>query len=498
MKTLKVLSLIIVIIMLCTALVGCGDDTSETSSNAQGGSQSGAPGTSNEPETEIKPVPQSEQMTYSSVPDKLTATKIGTLNKKSFSISLYNYIEYTENGKEGIMTLDGTIDTGAKYDYCSGTSYYGYFEVVTSLPDENSGIAGMNCMGLANINGDIIIPEKYASISMLNERFAYVCEVTEQTENKDEALVYSSDDLFSFSASDDDTFYKGNWYVYDITTGKMLNGVTGTQAYRVSAYGNYVEYYTDNQEKTTVNANGKTLPSGASLFENGYYRLAFDNNYAVYNSEDKQVFTYTNTDYSPTYMTDDYFIGTKRSNGTTAYVIMGLDGNVLSSEFNEMPSVYGKIIYCGNKIYSFSGKQLVDGTYTSVEVDKKFGCVYAISNRDNESVKFITEDGTVLFEGTDEKPYNIDSSYFSITYDSGDYEHSTYCFKTKGYTIKGTPTARWLARVNGVNFSDDLVYTVSGDKLIEGYSSYKYALLNGVTYVYAEKTDGTFDIYKIK
>ena len=79
-------------------------------------------------------------------------------------------------------------------------------------------IENMNNVGVIDATGKVIVPEEYASVDVLNERFIKVCEVTEQTDSKDDALVFYTERSMAIFANDDDTFFKGNWYVFDAET----------------------------------------------------------------------------------------------------------------------------------------------------------------------------------------------------------------------------------------------------------------------------------------
>jgi len=47
--------------------------------------------------------------------------------------------------------------------------------------------------------------------------------------------------------------------------------------------------------------------------------------------------------------------------------------------------------------------------------------------------------------------------------------------------------------------SYDLIETINGEAIIEDYKAYKYThdMINEIIYVYAEKAEGGFDVYKI-
>lgn len=128
----------------------------------------------------------------------------------------------SENSKFGITTFDGKNDTGAKYTFCSPKQ--NYFEVATSEDIDFSNTSSLNCFGLVDATGKQIIPNEYAAIKIINERYVQVSKVTQPAQNEDEALVFYSKDMFVVvgSPSENDLLYKGTWSVYDLQAKKFL------------------------------------------------------------------------------------------------------------------------------------------------------------------------------------------------------------------------------------------------------------------------------------
>ena len=112
--------------------------------------------------------------------------------------------------------------------------------VTTTSVSDASDISGLNCAGLVDATGKELLPQQYAAIDVLNDRFAHVSQVTHAVESKDDALVYYSNEPFSFMPDEDDTFFGGTWSIVDLTTVKPVPGATGTKPYTRSAKGNFV------------------------------------------------------------------------------------------------------------------------------------------------------------------------------------------------------------------------------------------------------------------
>ena len=476
MKKFRLLSLVLALLMILTMFAGCGNKDND------GGKTDTGKG-------------EQVENAYNELPEGLKAEKIGSIDLDDISTNGDGGIYYKdENGKYGIMTLDGKKDTGAKYTSCEPLE--NYFQVMTVDTNSITDAASLNCIGVVDATGKEIVPLKYASIKVLNERYIRVCEVTEQTTNKDEALVYYTDKMFSLSAGDGDTLFKGNWYVYDVTTGKTLEGVTGTQAYQISVFGNFVQYVTDAEEQVTVNDKGEKLPEDADLFDNGYYALVKDNAGAVYDSNNKKVFDYALDGFVPTDSEGDYILAAQYGD-TRKYVLMDLTGKVVSGEFTDMPTVYGDLIHAGDKVYDLKGNVVVEGTFKNVYFDEQLGNAWFLKN--DKDYTLIKKGGTVLYQGTEDDTLVFDAySNFSIKKKVDD-KNMYYSLAEKDFTLEGSSLAPWLVQVTKPNYIYDIADAISGKTIISGYQDYAYVAVPGsMIYVYAQKADGGIDIYTVK
>ncbi len=97
---------------------------------------------------------------------------------------------YQISGKYGVVSLDGSKDTGAKYaaakEVDGSYSNKGYI-AVRELSGDNKNV---NTCGLVDKNGNEVLPCKYAGIEMLNDRYAKVITADKETKDKDAALIY--------------------------------------------------------------------------------------------------------------------------------------------------------------------------------------------------------------------------------------------------------------------------------------------------------------------
>ena len=423
--------------------------------------------------------------------DKLVAEKVGTIKLDNFSTCEGGIYYKGGNGKYGVMSNEGKYDTGAVYSFCASKGIY--FAVSKSLASSYNDIAGLNSVGLINGKGKTVAPMIYASFKILNERYIQAFQVTERTFSKDDALVYFSDDSFSFSPDEDDILYKGKWFIYDVTTGKLVNGVSGTKDTTVVAYGNNIVYYNDNNERIIVDGSGVALPESAKLFNNGSYSIT-EKDGIVYDTNGKKMFTYDLTDFCPTSFESNYYVASKSVDGETKYVVLDKTGKKISAEFDSSISLYGELIYTEDKIYNHKGENIVKGTYKSVTLDETFKDCYMLYQDDVYTI--IKEDGTVLFNAKNNDNITIHTSEFVVS-KKADYCYLYYSHKDKDYTINGYSFAPWLIKTNGANSLYNVVDTISGEVLFEGYSGYSHSKAGGkALYVYA-KHGGGADVYLI-
>lgn len=480
MRMKKTLSAFLTIVISLSVLTGCGNIKTITDKIPDEATSNTSP---------------------SGFPEGFTAKKISSIDfGKAYSFGTGNggmYYE-NENGKWGVVSADGKTDTGAIYTSCEPLG--NYFQVKKIDATEYADITSINCTGVVDGNGNEIVPMKYATVSQLNERYIRVFEVTGQTENEDEVLIYSYEGLAPVFGLGDNVqaYYKGVWYIYDVTTGKRIKGVSGTRGYTTIARGNFVEYTTDDKQQVIVNDKGETLPEGADLFANGYYALVQDNEGGVYNSDNEKMFAYALDGYIPTNSTGDYICAVKTDEATN-YVLMDYSGKIVSAEFVESPMVYGTFVYAGKQIYDFEGNVISAGSFTNVYYEEQFGNAWFLKS--DEDYTLIKDDGTILYQGTADDTISVDATYhFSIkkSTDEGDYYYS---IKDKDFTLEGNDIAPWLVQVKKANDTYDVVDVISGETIISGYTSYSCIEKPGeAIYVYARKGDSgyAFDIYAIK
>ena len=497
MKTLKLLSVILALLMLLSVFSGC------KSENENKGNKSDETNAAEQSETEGKNEANEEnELQYpDKMPEKLTVKKIGSMENNANDGILYNYpgsLRYKgENNLYGLKTYEGEIITEAKYTFCEMTDNEGHFVVSTVSTQNINNISSLNNFGLVDIYGNELIPMKYADIDAVNERYYRVIEITEITDNKDEALIYDdTDHSISLVPTEGDTYFKGKWYIYDVINKTMVEGAVGTgrNYYRIRANGNYITYRTDSGEEVTVNDKGELLPEGAKLFSDGCYFMEK----AVYNSDHEKQFDVDLEGYIPYGTEDEYYIARRIIESKYKYVLMDKTGKIVSGEFDNTVRVYGSLIHCDKKIYNFEGENIIAGTYTTVWFEDVFGNAWFLQNDDTFTL--IDKEGNILYQGTDDvDDVNINASVFKISKNI-DGKDFYYTLKDKDFVVEGSySSGTWMIEVEKPNGYYSIVDMISGETILSEYKDYYYKHIKGShVYVYALKEDGGYDIYSVK
>ena len=422
----------------------------------------------------------------------LVAEKVGTLNVDSFSTAEGGVYYKGENGLWGVLSFNGAIDSGAVYS--DVTPKGKYFQVRTATVASADDIANINATTLVDGKGKVIA-SGYASFHILNERYVKALQVTERayseadtimSRNRENGLCY---DFYN----DKCDWYKGNWCVIDLLTGITVPGAAGEYHTTVSASGRYVQFIDLEKNYVKIDDKGQPLPEGARLFDDGSYMLEGKIG-EVYNSKGELMFNYDLTGYIPSSVSNGYYVASKYTDGASKYVVMDNQGNVISSEFDKYITIYGEVIHCDNKVYDLQGNCILEGTYESVYFDKMFMQNWILRNDDYYTI--IDKDGKVFFNGPEDKEHTVWTSDFMAS-KKVDGDSYYYSYKDKDYTIKGYHFAPWIVKTSNSNSLHDLVDTMTGKKLLEGYKDYVSISRNSLAYYVYAKYNGGADVYLV-
>ncbi len=421
----------------------------------------------------------------------LVAEKVGTLNRGSFTTAEGGIYYKDENGLFGVMSYNGLYDTGAIFKTVMPRGKY--FEVSQVAVANENDMANINAAYLINNKGEAIITS-CAAYNVINDRYVIAAKATELTNAKDEAVVSLSNNKELRGYGDFyDIYYKGEWAVYDVLTEKYVPGATGTRYTFVSESGRYFTFKNAEGNTVTINENGEELPKDAKLFDDGSYSVEGKVG-EVYNSDGVLIFSYDLTGFIPSSVSGDYYVANKYSDGVSKYVVMNNKGEVVSSEFDSYIYIYGDVVFCDNKVYNLEGKSILDGTYENIYYDKVFGQNWMLTNDDYYTI--IDKNGNVFFNG----PYDDEHSISSIDFVASkkiDDDWYCYSYKDKDYTIKGINFAPWIAKTSSSNSLYDLVDTMTGKKLLEGYKGYSSISRNSLAYYVYAKYEGGADVYLV-
>lgn len=429
-----------------------------------------------------------ERVTYTAFPTALTIHKIGTMTQKCTAAAGGLYYRIGE--KYGIATFDGTVDSGAIYKVCQPLA--DAFMVAKEIGNE-SDPKSFNTAGVVDARGQVIVPLQYASVSMVDDRFIRVAEVTGTCETKEDSLT-------EFKKANGDTVYcAGNWYLYDITTGKRIPDATGTHPYAAYSYGGrYIKYVSDAKEEHIVTPDGKELPAEAIHLKNGYYVM--EQECAVYDADGARLFTYDPNGYIPTDSKDitDYILGKKTVDGKDVYVLMDRHtGAVVTAELEAVPTVCGSALHVNKKVLDLKGKPLFEASSNTLYMDPWTEQAWMMTDSDTKEKILFDKEGNVLYS-TLEEGLSFNVNNFSVHKKEGDTSHHLV-IKTGTYDIVGASLAPWLVRVTAEDGTVGLVETISGSTLLEGYSAISVGGGGDkALYVYAEDAEGTIEIYCVR
>ena len=420
----------------------------------------------------------------------LVAEKVGTLNIDNFTTAEGGVYYKGENGLWGVTSFNGVYDTGAVF--AAVVPRGKYFEVTKNVASNANDIANLNKSYLIDGKGKIIV-SGYATFDVMNERYILAAKGTERTNSKDETVISFTDKGLSCFGSSYDIWYKGEWAVYDIVTEKFVSGATGSHYTLMDGNGRYFWFNDTEKKRVTLNEKGESLPEGAKLFDDGSYSIEGKVG-EVFDENGKLLFSYDLTGFKPSNISNGYYVASKYVDGTSKYVVMDAKGNIISTEFEEYINIYGEIVHCNNKVYNLEGKCILEGTYENVYFDKMFEQNWILRNDDYYTI--IDKDGKVFFNGPQDDEHSVWTSDFMAS-KKIDGDNYYYSYKDKDYTIKGYHFAPWIVETSNSNSLYDLVDTMTGKKLLEGYKDYESISRNSLAYYVYAKYNGGADIYLV-
>lgn len=430
----------------------------------------------------------------------------------------YSYIEpaslgvkYSKDGKYGFIANDTGYDSGAIF---SQLNSFGKFFYGTTKADKPSKADEYNRFGLWNEDGTKVLEEKYAMIKKLNDRYISTFVASEITDVKTADSGVPEDKAFTVVPGC--TYYiKGQWEIFDTNTMKFVEGLSGKNRFNeITAFGDFISYYDENNVKNIVNDKNKPVPEKSTVFDDGSYFVRGEDIGTVYDTKGKALFTCQvgEFNFTPQYVSGDYFVMAKYTNNERSekvYKLANKKGSFVSVEFpgtrtfNEI-QVYGNVVALYNaksenknhwKLYDMNGNFIID--CQSVYTDSAYGgCILASSG---DKYTHIDADTAKIIAQFDADAVKVNIFNLQVTKEIDGVEYA-YCFKDKDFTIKNAGvTGPWTASVKGAENKRDLINTITGEALIKDYVTYYLQGSNdGRCFVYAQNTKGFFDVYVIK
>lgn len=471
----RIISLLLLLCLLL-GLVGCGEENT-----AKKESES----SETEPTASTGPYVPLEPYTYTDLPTALTAEKVTTIPQRSMKTSKGG-LYYTSDSMYGIITFDGKADSGPVYTICQPEGRY--FIVAKEKADVSGGITGSNVVGLVDASGKEIIPLQYASVEVLGDRFARVAELTGTTEDSEEKLTQVTMDGETVMCT-------GNWYLYDLQTGKEVPGATGTKPYISFDCGGYVKYVLDDKTVVTALPDGTAIPNDVVHLKNGHYATKAD--HTVYDSEGNKLFAYDPEGYVPVDSEgiEGYILAQKQEGEKATYVLLDKTGKVASAEFEQKPTMYGTLFHVDDDLVTIEGDVVVDGGCQLVFWDALYGQSWAVLS--GKTNKVVDKTGKVIFEATAEGDSALDNVQM-VCYKEIDGAKKYYSCKDKDFTLAGSAVAPFVVRVlNGDNY--DLINVLTGEVILSGYRD--YMVTDGgdtIMYVYAITEDKQYDVFAVR
>ena len=432
--------------------------------------------------------PDAGEKVYTSFPTSLSIEKIGTLPQSC--VTADGGLYYRIGEKTGIMSFDGTYNSGAVYTLCQ--PFGNAFMVSKSAGDESDPLT-FNTAGVVDAQGNVLIPLNYASVVAIDTRYARVAELTGTCPAKEGSITD-----FTNSAGEK-IFCTGNWYIYDLTTGKKIPNATGTSRYASYSYaGKFVKYVTDDKAQHVVTPEGDALPAEAVYMSNGYYMLPEEN--AVYDAYGARLFTYDPNGFVPCeeQNSDKYFTAKKTVDGKDVFVLMDMTGAIVSGELDSEPLVRGNLLIYNKRVCNFKGKPLLDAEINHLYEDTITRQIWAASDAVTKEKFFFDNDGNVVYRsGTDvETSFNVNN--FNMHRKNGENDPYHLVLKDTSYTLKGVAVAPWLVRTTNEDGTYNLVETISGQTLLSNYTSITVGTAGGTKlYVYTQNAEGLVEIHRV-
>lgn len=357
-----------------------------------------------------------------------------------------------------------------------------------------------NCVGAVNKEGEEVLPCEAAKIDFMtgsgdivSDRYLKVIYTTGETKDKGEAVLYATDNEFSFSPGEDDTLYTGYIQIYDLEKKQFIPNfktTNGSQYCLVPCGDNFI-YEDENGTKTLLNADGRELQKmeayGASVGKTTY---VYENNgiSRICDAEGNQLYETQNsinavdgTDY---YTVDD---GENKVLITKdGAPVLDLGGGDVFEIRENVVRVYNDDKY---SLFTLEGEEIYAAQNSDININY-IGRGYWTVEESEGTYRIFTETGECG---------KTNSCALSNYIEDGD-KYKVYIFNDGDYTLS-------VDSVSYTSFDNDmplitvqnkedkvaLYDTITGEQLLDyKYTQIEYAA--GYVYAYA---DGKYTVYEV-
>ena len=463
--------------------------------------QTEAPTEPEETEVPVEPITV-EEMDIRDI--SVTVTKVGTMaNKDNLSFAsdmpvtrVYEdevayYTLYSYMGED----LMGKTYNNFEYFVDGITAAYTYSEEVPQC-------------SLINVNtGETYLEDEACQIEQLSDRFYYVIYATEQTEDKDEAFIYFTDNMFSIAPDEDDILYKGYAKIFDLEAGDFVGDIVLNEPNDVTVCENTTLCVEVDWDTCDVYAaDGTCLAEGVPtvtvcqdimvqdtyegivIYDSEFNKLRELSDGDIVSEEGSTYTAYSNK-YLKTYNSDEY---------PYLYGLTDMGGNlVLDTKYESIYKTYGDYVFVGMKKddqYLY-GVNLADGTeiipceYRGAYVMDRLPLIRYYDYEDNDFI-YIPGVGSI-----NEGEYKKDSDVYYNLVNEDDYSTCNYLVYGTGETVTYTDADV----ITGVLLfcEDGLMEMINGEILVDAEEFNFDRVISTSEYLYCyDRAAGEYTIYR--
>lgn len=452
---------------------------------------------------------------YEKYYDSALVTKVVSSCKRT-KIDYYDF----NTEKYGLISLDGTKDTGPKYYNISTTGYY-YFAKTKPIGAAND-LDSINSYDL--IDSDTkVLTGGFCWATQITYRFMLLAKVV--------GLNTNGDSDFDFETTEGKCSYDAEFYIYDLINNKVLDNVKANDHLDINAFGPVVRITVGEKSYKYISADGYSFPSDAKFITDFYgymhtclnekesecyYKIEADDVGAVYNSKNQKVYSYVYGEkYTPSSYDDGYFSVWKYNEnrdivhnfldlsfkptmhdlghkGSTIYTQSGT--NMFFDRDSQGDTKQYIYDYNGNVVFSFESA-LNNKTGNS----NLYWSEYNLILSDYNDVIIIDKNHNVIYNAEGNGTETFDSTSLSASKIIND-EKYYFCVKDKDFTINvkdSQSIGPYLVEIEEENGTKSIIDLITGKTVISGYYEYYTRRMGLDMYISAAYNDGSSDIYLI-